>query len=214
MITPTDFDQLYRGNADPFRVGERWYEHRKITVAMSSLAAPRYRQIWDAGCGTGHLALALTGRCDRLLAGDAAPTACHLTADRLAGIAHAEVELHELPAAPAHSVGRFDLVMLSEVLYYLPPDAIDATGVMLTEITTTDRIAEVMVVNWRHFPSDAHLSGLDAANRLGPLLGDLGWQSSVTHDDADFVLRSWRRPAESSSGKNASGVTLPSEEQR
>jgi hypothetical protein len=178
MITPTDFDQLYRGDEDPFRVGESWYEQRKIAVTMSSLAAPRYREIWDVGCGTGHLAVALAGRCDRLLA----------------GVGHAEVEVHELPAAPTDSAGRFDLVMLSEVLYYLPPDGIDATGAMVTEITATDRTAEVMVVNWRHFPSDAHLSGLAAADRLDLLLRDLGWQSPVVHHDEDFVLRSWRRP--------------------
>lgn len=215
MITPTDFDQLYRGNADPFKVGESWYEQRKIAVAMSSLAAPQYREVWDVGCGTGHLAVALSGRCERLLAGDAAPEACRLTEDRLAGISHAEVELHELPAAPAGSVGRFDLVMLSEVLYYLPPDDIDATGAMVAEVTAKDRTAEVMVVNWRHFPSDAHLSGVEAVDRLGPLLRELGWQSSVVHHDQDFVLHSWCRPPDSPAadpppggGSSADGTSI------
>jgi len=194
MITPEDFDRMYATDPDPFRVGERWYERRKIDVVSACLAQPRYRRAWDSACGTGHLAAAVADRCDRLLATDASAESCRIAADRLERVPNASVRVHELPAAPAHADGGFDLVLLSEVVYYLPPPALDALPPMLHQVTGAGAPAEIVVVNWRHHPSDAHFSGSDAVARLAAPLRQLGWRSAVRHEDDDFLLHSWRRP--------------------
>lgn len=193
MITPVDFDRMYSDDADPFRVGESWYEQRKIAVVLASLSSPRYRRTWDAACGTGHLAAALAPRSGFLLATDAAPNACVLTRERLAGVGATETSVHALPDAPPDSADReFDLAMLSEVLYYLPPPELAAIPRMLDSVMATD-LAEVVVVNWRHHPDDAYLSGTSAVEQLGRGLSQYGWRETVRHSDEDFILCSWQR---------------------
>lgn len=192
MITPTDFERMYRADADPWRVDDSWYERRKLAVTAAALHRPTYQRGWDTACGTGHLAAALMQRCEHLLATDAAPTACELTRNRLAGRESAEIAVHTLPEMPAGSTqDPFDLVVLSEVIYYLTPPDLDRMAPMLTAVTAGS--AEILSVNWRHHPDDAYLSGSEAVRRLDLGLGALGWRGLVRHDDQDFILQSWRR---------------------
>ena len=65
----TDFDELYRGDPDPFGVDNRWYEQRKQQVLLASLGQPRYRLAWDCASGTGHLSAALAARGDGVWSG-------------------------------------------------------------------------------------------------------------------------------------------------
>ncbi len=193
MISAPDFDRMYAADSDPFRVADSWYERRKIAVVLASLADRRYRRAWDTACGTGHLTEAVANRCDDVLASDASIEACRIASERLCQLPNVQVVAHSLPVAPDPADG-FDLVLLSEVLYYLPPTELDAIAPMVEAVAATDRTAEVMVVNWRHFPDDAYLSGADAVTKLDGPLRDLGWQSSVRHEEEEFVLCSWRRP--------------------
>jgi SAM-dependent methyltransferase len=193
MITPVDFDRMYAANADPFRVGDSWYEQRKIAVVLASLTSPTYHRTWDTACGTGHLAAALAPRSGYLLASDAAPTACRLTRERLAEFGAAETTVHTLPAAPPDIAGQpFDLVVLSEVLYYLSPAESAEIPAMLEGATIG--LAEIVAVNWRHHPDDAHVSGTSAIEQLDLALREYRWLPAVRHVDEDFLLCSWRRP--------------------
>lgn len=195
-MTVSHFEDLYTGDPDPFGLGDRWYERRKMEVVMASLASDRYQYIWDTACGTGHLAALLATRTERLLATDASPAACRLTADRLAGHEHVRVGVHLLPAPPADAPGdqRFDLVVLSEVLYYL--DEQDRAAAVRTVTAASDPAvdAEVLAVCWRAHPSDASVSGEQSLQELDLALQATDWLSVVRHEDQDFVLRSWRRP--------------------
>ncbi|HKV18953.1 MAG TPA: SAM-dependent methyltransferase, partial [Mycobacterium sp.] len=44
------FDRVYEGSADPWRLGERWYEQRKYAITMALLPHPRYRHAFEPGC--------------------------------------------------------------------------------------------------------------------------------------------------------------------
>lgn len=193
MKSPPDFDRMYAANPDPFRVADSWYERRKIAVVIAALADSRYRHAWDTACGTGHLTEAVASRCDEVLASDASIEACRIAELRLGHLPNVRVVAHSLPAVPDAADG-FDLVLLSEVLYYLPPNELDAIAPMVDAVVATDRSAEVMVVNWRHFPDDAYFSGAGAVAKLDEPLRVLGWRSSVRHEEEEFVLCSWLRP--------------------
>lgn len=77
----------------------------------------RYRRVFEPGCSIGVLSESLAQRCDALVATDCAPTAVEQARVRLGGHSHVEVGRmqvpHEWPDGP------FDLVVLSELLYYL-----------------------------------------------------------------------------------------------
>jgi hypothetical protein len=191
MVRPPDFDALYAADPDPWKVRDRWYERRKEAVLLALLARERYQHAWDAACGTGALALALTSRCDHVTASDASSQAVRLTADLLAGTSHGTAVVSSLPAVPPLTSPP-DLVVLSEVLYYLP-DEERARSLHAVGEVAADK-AEVVVVHWRHHPDDAFLPGAAATQEADARLRRDGWARHTWHEDRDFVAASWVRP--------------------
>lgn len=185
-----DFEGLYRADPDPWQVGTSWYERRKIALVLACLRRERYAQSWDAGCGTGHLTVGLAGRCDRVLATDAAAEAVRLARARVVEWPGVTCAVSALPAPPPADV-RPDLVILSEVLYYL--DAADrrATYDLVTERATPD--ADVIGVHWGLRSDGYRRSGVATQRELGDALVDRGWTRVVTHTDEEFLLGIWSR---------------------
>lgn len=186
-IDADGFEALYAGDPDPFGVAGRWYERRKQAVLTASLAREHYDLVWDCATGTGRLALALLrdGRCARVLATDAAPTAVRLTRELLDGRDGATCAVSALPDVPGAALPA-DLVVVAEVLYYLPDEPRAAALAALAALS-----GELVTVHWRHHPHDAHLSGADVTLELDEALTSRGWTSTVRHDDVDFVLAGW-----------------------
>jgi hypothetical protein len=192
--TVNDFEAKYQQNDDPWNYRDSWYEQRKYAVTLACLPRERYRLIWEPACSIGVLTGLLARRADRVLASDGSRTA--ITAARAtqlpADAGRVDWSVQALPAPPAAAAGSADLVMLSEILYYLGEDdrvaTVDAAGELLAPG------GDLVVVHWRALPDDAHLSG-DAANAwVRDRLVDAGWTVLVRHDDAEFVLDVLRRP--------------------
>lgn len=200
MSQTPDFDALYRSDPDPFAVGSSWYERRKIAVVLASLARREYALAWDAAAGTGHLALELSARCRHVVATDASAVAVASMSQPAPTVGSGEavddppvrawapgtgrltVRQSALPALPAEARAA-DLVIVSEVLYYLPGPARAATVQMLAGLD-----AEIVTVHWRHHPEDAHLSGEDCTREVDVALTGAGYLRAVLHEDRDFVL--------------------------
>lgn len=181
-----DFEQVYAADSDPFGVGTRWYEQRKLTLALACLTRARYRLAWDTACGTGHLAVQLARRCDHLVATDISPTAARSTQARL-GEAEVCVGLNTLPAVPRTLQDHPpDLVVLSEVLYYLPRSARET---LVGWCAQTE--GEVLAVHWHGHPHDGFLSGVEVHEETGRILAEAGWRRAVAHGDTGFVLDVW-----------------------
>jgi trans-aconitate methyltransferase len=117
----TDFEQRYRADPDPWRTLTDPYESRKRERTLAACGEGPFASACDLGAGTGVLAAALAPRCDRLLALDGAPTAVAEARRRLAPFSHVEARVATLPdGLPA---GPLDLVVASEILYYLDDGA-------------------------------------------------------------------------------------------
>ena len=189
-MQPPDFDAMYAADPDPWNVRDSWYERRKEAVVLALLARERYVHAWDAASGTGDLALALSRRCERLTATDASSRAVALTGDLLADTS-ATVAESRLPEVPSLAEPP-DLVVLSEVLYYLP----DADPLRTLEAVgeAVRPSAELVVVHWRHHPDDAFLAGAAATEEADQVLRERGWERLAWHDDRHFVVASWVRP--------------------
>lgn len=180
MPRTPDFDALYGTDPDPFDVGGSWYEQRKIAVTLAALTRARYRRAWDAAAGSGHLARELTDRCDAVVASDASRVA--VDALREAGPATLTAVHSALPDRP-DSARDADLVVVSEVLYYLDAAQRRATLDLLAGLSS-----EIVCVQWRHLPHDAHLSGDAALAELRERLEAAGFRCAVAHEEQDFVL--------------------------
>jgi hypothetical protein len=186
-----DFDAVYRADPDPWQVRSSFYERRKLDVLLACLSSPTYRAAWDPACGVGELAARLGARTDRVLATDASAEAVQLTRDRCGQLANVVVATQALPTPPPSDWPPFDLVVLSEFVYYLPDADRIATVDLVASVAADD--AELVSLHWRHHPHDAWLSGADVQGEIGRRLTEHGWRPLVRHEDQDFVLGSFTR---------------------
>jgi SAM-dependent methyltransferase len=123
-VSAAAFEARYRRNADPWRTLSDPGELAKLEHALALCGPGPFASALELGCGIGGLTARLAPRSRRLLALDGAPTAIAATAERLAPLPGARAVVADLPDGLPD--GRFDLVVASEVLYYLAPAELDA----------------------------------------------------------------------------------------
>lgn len=185
---PADrFDELYRDGADPWDTRDSFYERRKRAVLLACLPRARYRHAAEPGCGLGELTRELALRCDRVSASDDAGTAVRAAATATTGAAGVQVGRRRLPDDDAVPRG-VDLVVLSEVLYYLA-DA-DAAAVVDRVAAALERGGDLVVAHWRGWPAEAPA---DAATVHRRLCDDPRFAVLVAHTDEQFLLHVLRR---------------------
>ena len=184
------FDQLFAENDDPWAFRQRWYERRKRALTLAMLTRPRYASIFEPGCANGELSFELATRCDRLLCCDTASAAVALARSRLLGFPHAQVQQGCLPAQwPS---GQFDLIVLSELCYYL--DADDLCRLIDHALDSLAPDGQLLACHWR--PS---IDGCpqNAEQVHGLLQARLGLPLLARHHEPDFLLDLWGRDGRS-----------------
>lgn len=179
------FDALHEREPDPWHVRTRWYERRKADLVMAMLPASRYDSGFEGGCSIGELSLRLATRCDRLLCVDHSAIAARAAAARLreAGHGHARIEVGDL-AQDWPGDERFDLIVLSEVLYFLGPQALQRC--MSTAVSRLNADGHVVTVNWLRSQGDNPLSGTQADDMAACTPG---LSTFASYRDADCVAR-------------------------
>lgn len=187
MTAQPDFDALYV-DADPFGYRTRWYEERKRQLLMAMLPARRYVRAWEWGCSNGELTAALAARCDAVLATDIAARAIAHARARLAGVDH--VELRVMAHPQQWPDGAFDLIVFSEVGYYLPAPDFERTLLAFAAIPPTTTL---VACHWRPDFMQAERDG-DAVHAA--LASVLGPPALHCHDD-DMQLDVWPGEARS-----------------
>ncbi len=111
------FEALCARDADPWRFATSPYERDKYAATLAALGPGKAVSALEVGCSIGVFTHALASRCGRLLAIDAAENALTQARIRCQGLDGVELRKMRVPAAWPD--GRFDLIILSEVLYYL-----------------------------------------------------------------------------------------------
>ena len=184
MSLPTEyFDQLYAADEDPWGFRSRWYEERKYALTLAALPRRRYRAGFEPGCSIGILSAGLVTRCESLLSTDVAEAAVEKARAAAPG---ARMERRRIPDEWPDE--QFDLVVLSEVGYYLDRPTlerlVDAT------IAGLEPGGDLALVHWRHPVEDYPLDGdtVHAAFAGRPELS-----RTVAHEEADFRLEIYAR---------------------
>jgi SAM-dependent methyltransferase len=155
------FDRMYAGDDDPWRLSSRWYEKRKYAITLALLPKRRYRHAFEPGCSIGTLTALLALRCDHVTAVDVADAAVRIADARLraAGL-RGQVTLARASLDSAWPPGPFDLLVLSEVAYYLTADKL--AEVLRRECPRLRPGATVVAAHWRHTVTDYPLTGDNA----------------------------------------------------
>jgi SAM-dependent methyltransferase len=177
------FERMYGENSDPWGFTERWYEERKRAVTLASLPESRYRRAYEPGCSIGVLTHGLAQRCDSLLASDISPIALREAEQRLEGTRNVLLERRQLPEEWPD--GQFDLVVLSEILYYF--DERDLDDVLAKASRAVAPGGTLLSIHWRWEVADYPQRG-DAVQRslAAEVAGSL--ERTVHHSEADFDL--------------------------
>lgn len=178
------FADLYAGNDDPWAFRTRWYERRKRDLVMASLPRQCYERIFEPACANGELSAQLAERCAALLCQDLDPNAVALARSRLAGFTNASVEQGHLPADwPG---GNFDLIVLSEVGYYL--NQTEWLQVIEQSVASLTYDGGLLACHWRHPIAGCPQDGREVHDLLAK---HLPLYSVFRHEEADFLLEYW-----------------------
>ncbi|MGZ4721601.1 PIG-L family deacetylase [Oryzihumus sp.] len=201
-LGPAFFDDFYRDNGpDPWGFTDRWYEERKRAVTLACMPRRTFHRAMEVGCSVGVLTTELASRCDSLLAVDLAQSAVDEARQRTAGMPGVEVRCLQTPAEWPE--GAFDLIVLSEVGYYLDTAGVERLLDRCLSSLTPDGV--LLLCHWRHPVADYPLRG-DEVHRLALAREDLA--PLVRHVEEDFLLDVLVRPPARSVAR--AGGLLPS----
>ena len=209
------FDALYKDNTDPWQYKTRWYEKRKRDICLAILPQSQYKNAIELGCGNGVLSELLAQRCQALVSIDGNQRAVQLTKARLAEVSHVKViqgvipnrlmtlkdavmEAYPLSDGMSTNKSPFDLIVISEILYYLSPNDID------TVIAWTQQNLAIggtlLCCHWRYAIDSFAMTGETVHQRLHHafnLTSNDKHQAELTHQsqmvDSDFLLDVWQR---------------------
>ncbi len=176
-MSAADFEARYRADPDPWGYTSSEYERDKYEATLAACGRGPFADALELGASIGAFSELLAPRCERLTTIDAAPTAVAAARRRLAGAPQVDVILGEIP--DAIPVRRFDLVVASEILYYL-------TGSELTQ--TMGRLESAMMsggrlvaVHWRPAGPERPLD----AEQVHTALFDQPWLEPLTSGGTD-----------------------------
>ena len=161
---------MYAEAADPWQLESRWYEQRKYAITMALLPYQRYRHAFEPGCSVGVLTAKLLDRCDHVTSTDISVAALDATNGRLTiGGVRERVTLLRGSVDQPWPAGPFDLVVLSEVCYYLQPEVL--RGLLDREVPRLAPTATVVAAHWRHRVEDYPMDGDRANDIIGATAG-------------------------------------------
>lgn len=175
------FEEFYAGQRDPWGFETRWYEKRKRALTMAALPRERFGSALELGCSIGMLTADLAERCDSITGVDIAEQPLQVARARLAGQPGVTFERRTLPAEWPE--GSFDLIVISEVGYYLSAAELRELLERCRGSLTDGGV--LVACHWRHPVEEYPLTGDQVHDALDALSG---FERTVLHRERDFVL--------------------------
>jgi SAM-dependent methyltransferase len=135
-LRPDFFDALYASDPDPWGFETSAYEAAKYAATIAALEGRHFKNTLEIGCSIGVLTELLKTHTDALIAIDVSEAALERARAR-----NPDVNLQRREIPEDYPDGDFDLVVASEVLYYLDARALRDT---IDRFTGT-----LLAVHWR-----------------------------------------------------------------
>jgi cyclopropane fatty-acyl-phospholipid synthase-like methyltransferase len=155
------FDKLYQSNPDPWGFHTDPYERAKYDHSIEALGEQHFEAGLEVGCSIGVLTRMLAPKCSALLAVDIVDQPLEAAAKHCAD--QPWVQFRRMQVPDEWPDQRFDLIVLSEVLYFLSPVDLDSCARRVSGSLLPG--AKVLLVNWLG-KSDDPSSGDQAAERF------------------------------------------------
>ncbi|MBE7176938.1 MAG: methyltransferase domain-containing protein [Mucilaginibacter polytrichastri] len=176
------FDKLYTDNPDPWSFETSAYEEQKYAATVAALPRELYESALEIGCSIGVLTLKLAQHCSKLLSIEPSLPALDRARARLANVKHVTFQQGGIP--DGFPPGHYQLIVLSEVGYYLSMNDLRRSKVMIENNISAH--GDLVLVHWTHFVEDYPLNG-HAVHDL--FIEDrVHWQSHLHWKTADYRL--------------------------
>lgn len=176
-MTLSDFEARYRADPDPWGYLTSEYERDKYAATLAACGPGPFKRALELGASIGVFTAALAPRCRELTTIDAAPTAVNIACRRLAEAPGVRILAGTIPGGIPE--GPYDLVVASEILYYLTADEFAGTLDRLQERTTPG--SRLVAVHWRPDGPERPLS----ADDVHATLRRQRWLGPVERADTD-----------------------------
>lgn len=154
-LPPSYFENMYRQDRDPWDFETSEYEALKYQTTISALPKERYQNALEVGGSIGVLTALLAQHCDSLLSIDVSPTAQQQAIARCRNLPQVRFKIASVPQDYPNET--FDLVLLSEVGYYLSWDDLKKTQQLTLE--RLDLKGHLVLVHWTLYAKDYPLTG-------------------------------------------------------
>jgi SAM-dependent methyltransferase len=156
------FEQRYREDPDPWGYTHSPYEREKYEATLEACGDGPFAAALELGGSIGVFSELLAPRCQALTTIDLAPTAVSAARARLTAHPHVDVRLGVLPQDLPD--GRYDLVVASEILYYLPRPDLHETLIRLENVLVPG--GRLVAVHWRPAGRDRWLDAAEVHAEL------------------------------------------------
>jgi 2-polyprenyl-3-methyl-5-hydroxy-6-metoxy-1,4-benzoquinol methylase len=156
------FERLYQQSPDPWGYLTSSYEREKYEATLAALSRQSHGLCLEVGCSIGVFTGQLAARCQHVVAIDFSLSALELARRNLQGVSNVDL----LRAAFPDEIppGSWELIVCSEILYYLQPPALEeAIGWIKAQLSYG---ASVLTVSWRGVGRDEPLTGDEVHDRL------------------------------------------------
>ncbi len=180
-----EMDAVHQRSEDPWQVGSRWYERRKRAVTLAALPAERYSRVLEVGCSVGGLTADLAQRAEHVTAVDVSSSSLEAARAQLVElIAGGRVSLQQVQVPwQWPEAGFYDLIVVSEVGYFLSADA--WAGLVDRCLSSLTPGGVLLACHWRGETVGWPLDG----DRLHAMLtSDDRLRVLVSHSEEDFWL--------------------------
>lgn len=180
------FDSLFALDEDPWSYRSDWLERRRLDLLVAMLPDESYGSIFEPACANGSLTGRLASRGGRVVGWDGSPNAIAHARRFLDSLEH--VELAEKSVPDHWPVVPFDLVVLSDFLYYLPKESV--IDVALLSAQTVRPCGSIIGCHWRKSAHDFLVDGGDAVHAV---LADVLGRPDMSYIDERHVIDVWNR---------------------
>lgn len=145
IINKAYFDNMYALSKDPWNFETSPYEQEKYAHTIAALGNRQFERGLEIGCSIGVLTGLLAKQCANILGTDISEQPIQIAKDRYQSQDGIRFEVAHIPAQ--FPEGVFDLIVLSEVCYYLSKeDLILSKELVLDSLTTGGMLC---LVHWR-----------------------------------------------------------------
>jgi SAM-dependent methyltransferase len=170
------FEDKFKADIDPWRFRTSPYEQDKYRATLAALTKHCYRRALEIGCAIGVLSSYLAPRCERLLALDGSETAIAEASQQ--NLHNVQFETAFLPND--FPSGTFDLIMISEVLYYFSKS--DLGRVAERCLRSLDPGGEMILCHWLG-ETDYPLTGYQASDLFANAAASRRPTRVILHDE-------------------------------